>query len=130
MTPTVKIRLIRRKQKTDRETGRPAVNQNGYPIWDETSREWDETFQAWDEPFREVWAEEKGPTRSEFYAAQQAGVSVSATFTMYQRLYRGEQIVECRGERYRVIRAYPKDHTEMILVCSSEKEDQHGALCL
>lgn len=111
MTPTVKIKLIRRIQKKDEETGR-AVNQNGYPLWDETSRE--------------VWAEEKGPTRSEFYAAQQAGASVSATFTIYRRLYMGEQIVECRRKRYRVIRAYPKDHTEMILVCSSEKEDQHG----
>lgn len=114
MTPTVKLLLIRRTQRTDEQTGRPATNQNGYPIWEETSRE--------------VWAEEKGPTRSEFYAAQQAGVSVSATFTLYRRLYLGEQIVECRGERYRVIRAYPKDHTEMILVCSSEKENQNGAL--
>lgn len=114
MTPTVKIKLIRRTQKTDEQTGRPAVTENGYPIWDETSRQ--------------IWAEEKGPTRSEFYAAQQAGVSISTTFTLFRRLYLGEQTVECRGERYRVIRAYPKNYTEMILVCSSEKEDQHGAV--
>lgn len=104
MTPTVKINLIKRTQVQQ--------NENGYPVLEETARE--------------VWAEEKGPTRSEFYAAQEAGIAVSATFTLYRRLYMGEELVECRGERYRVIRAYPKDHTEIILVCGSEKEDQHG----
>jgi len=106
MTPTVKIRLIKRT-----ETAR---NENGYPVWEETSRE--------------VWAEEKGPNRAEFYAAQAAGVAVSGVFTVYRRLYLGEELLECRGQRYRVLRAYPKSHIETELTCTSEKVDQNGEI--
>lgn len=103
MTPNTKIRLIRAA-----ETG---VNENGYPVREET--------------FREVWAEKKGLTRSEFYAAQAAGTRVSGVFALFRGLYQGEEIVEHRGERFRVVRAYPRSLTEMELTCASEKVD-HG----
>ena len=62
MTPNTKIKLIART-----EAGQ---DQNGYPVWDETARE--------------VWAEKKGLTRSEFYAAQAAGTKVSGVFALFR----------------------------------------------
>ena len=104
MTPNTKIRLIKQV-----ETGQ---DQNGYPIYKETGRV--------------VWAERKGITRAEFYAAQAAGTKVSGVFTLFRALYRDEEILEHQGERYRVIRAYPKSITEVELTCASEKVDQDG----
>lgn len=104
MTHNAKIRLIRRT-----ETGQ---DQNGYPIYKETSRV--------------VWAEKKGLTRAEFYAAQAAGVKVSGVFSLFRDLYRDEEIIEHHGERFRVVRAYPKNITEVELTCASEKVDQDG----
>lgn len=98
-----KIRLI-----SVTETG---INENGYPIRKET--------------VREVWAEAKGLTRSEFYAAQAAGVKVSGVFSLFRGLYRGEELLEHQGNRYLVLRAYPKSLTEIELTCTSEKVD-HG----
>lgn len=102
MTPNVKIGLIKRT-----ETGQ---TQNGYPVYAETTRR--------------VWAEQKGPTRAEFYAAQAAGTKVTGVFTLFRGLYQGEELVELRGEHYRVVRAYPKNLTEIELTCTSEKADQ------
>lgn len=104
MTPNTKVFLI-----AEEETGQ---NPNGYPIREETRRE--------------VWAEKKGLTRSEFYAAQAAGIKVSGIFSVFRGVYRGEEVLEHKGERFRVIRAYPKSITEMELTCASEKADQYG----
>lgn len=104
MTPNTKIFLI-----AEKETGQ---NINGYPVRKETHRE--------------VWAEKKGLTRSEFYAAQAAGVKVSGVFSVFRGVYWGEELLEHQGERFRVVRAYPKSLTEMELTCASEKADQYG----
>lgn len=102
MTPNTKIRLISR-----RETGQ---DENGYPVWEESGRA--------------VWAEQKGLTRAEFYAAQAAGAKVSGVFALFRALYHDEELLEHHGERYRVIRAYPKGVTEVELTCTSEKANQ------
>lgn len=103
MTPNTRIKLIGRT-----ETGQ---DPNGYPLWEETARE--------------VWAEKKGLTRSEFYAAQAAGTKVSGVFAIFRGGYQGEELLEHQGERFRVVRAYPKSLTEVELTCTSEKVD-HG----
>ena len=104
MTPNTKIRLIKQT-----ETGK---DKNGNAIYKET--------------YREIWAEKKGLTRAEFYSAQAAGTKVSGVFSLFQTLYRDEEILEHQGERYRIIRAYPKSITEVELTCASEKVDQYG----
>lgn len=61
-----------------------------------------------------------GVTRTEFYEAMKAGITLSAVFEMWACDYTGQAIVEHHGKRYKVERAYPTGG-EMQLNCSEIK---------
>lgn len=57
---------------------------------------------------REVWADAQSVKRSEFYAAQNAGVRVDVVFAVRVEDYAGEVEVEHAGVIYDVVRSYKK----------------------
>lgn len=83
---------------------------NGYPI--HTERE------------RMVFAERMSVTRSEFYAATAAGISISHIFRMHAPEYEGETIVKYEGRRYAVVRTYQPDLYFVELSVSDESVPQ------
>lgn len=65
-----------------------------------------QTVSEWSE--REVWADHKSPTRSEFYAANQVGIDLTGTFVIHMEDYKDETQLVWRGDTYSIVRAYAK----------------------
>lgn len=87
----------------------PAGNDaNGQPLYTETRRE--------------IFAEELGTKRSEFYAALAAGLRPEKTLSIYEFEYGKEKIVEIDGERYQVLRTYPAGDERLELICTDIAE--------
>ena len=88
------------------------VNENGYKILTETRRE--------------VFANKKSATRSEFYAAKQAGDKISLVLEVSGIDYRGETCVEFGGKPYEVVRTYTRAGERVELNCKEAPEDGSG----
>ncbi len=67
-----------------------------------------------------VFAEKKSVTRSEFYAAMQAGVTATAVFVITALDYNNETEIEHNGKQYTVIRTYQPPGNDIELVCSDK----------
>lgn len=83
-------------------------DENGKPVYTETSRE--------------IFAEEIGTKRSEFYAALSAGLKPEKTLRIYEFEYDGEKIVEIDGVRYQITRTYPTGDERLELICTDIAE--------
>ena len=70
-----------------------------------------------DEVGREVFAEQSGVRRSEFYKAAAAGMTPAVTFTVSEADYQNERLVDYDGKAYKVIRSYPVPNRKLELVC-------------
>lgn len=81
-----------------------AYNENGVPIPTETRTE--------------VFVNVKSATRSEFYSALQAGMTISKVFTMMLCDYDGQKIIEYDNKKYNITRTYSKDNELLELNCS------------
>lgn len=66
----------------------------------------------------EVFVQESGTSRSEFYQAARAGMQISKTFRMSRWDYNGETELEHDGKHYKVERSYPLNVDEIELNCS------------
>lgn len=56
---------------------------------------------------RQVFAEVKSVTRTEFYQASNAGITPEAVFVLTDEAdYHGEKVIEYAGHRWQVIRTY------------------------
>lgn len=87
----------------------PAGNdENGKPVYTETSRE--------------IFGEEIGTKRSEFYAALSAGLKPEKTVRIYAFEYDDEKIIEIEGIRYQIIRTYPAEDERLELICTDIAE--------
>ncbi len=77
------------------------------------------------ETTNEVWAEETGVRRSEFYNAAVAGLRPEKTFVVWANEYNGQTKIEADGVKYKLIRAYNNpSKSEMIeLVCERVTAD-------
>ncbi len=62
-----------------------------------------------------------GVTRTEFYEAYKAGLELSAAFEMWACDYEGQKVIEHRGKRYKVERAFPLGDGVIQLNCSEVK---------
>lgn len=72
---------------------------------------------------REVFAEKKSATRSEFYSAMAIGITVSAVFVVNALDYNGETRIKCADKSYKLERCYEAPNSEYIeLTCSDMKE--------
>lgn len=78
---------------------------------------------------REVFANKKAATRSEFYTAKQAGDKIALVLEVRGADYRGETLVECEGRLYEVVRAYTESGETYELNCKEAQEppDEEGA---
>lgn len=84
------------------------VNENGYKTIKETRRE--------------VFANEKSATRSEFYQAKQAGDKIAFVLEVRGADYEGETRVEYGGRPYEVVRAYTATGEIFELNCKEAPE--------
>jgi SPP1 family predicted phage head-tail adaptor len=77
------------------------------------------------ETTNEVWAEETGVRRSEFYNAAVTGLKPEKTFIIWANEYDGQTKIEADGVKYKLIRAYNNpSRSEMIeLVCEKVTAD-------
>ena len=77
------------------------------------------------ETTNEVWAEETGVRRSEFYNAAVTGLKPEKTFIIWANEYDGQTKIEADGVKYKLIRAYNNpSKSEMIeLVCEKVTAD-------
>lgn len=57
-----------------------------------------------------------GVSQNEFYSSHKAGFNASATVEIFAADYNKEKIVDFRGERYNVIRAYQREPDYVTLV--------------
>lgn len=80
------------------------VNENGYDVTTETMRD----------VFCNAMA---GVSRSEFYEAFKAGMSLSATLEIWQGDYENERLVEHNGTRYEIVRVFPSGYGTLELTC-------------
>lgn len=65
-----------------------------------------------------VWANKKSVTRSEFYAANMAGVKIDAVFEVHAEDYEDQMAVTFDSANYEVMRAYAKGEGTFELMCS------------
>lgn len=65
-----------------------------------------------------VWADKKSVTRSEFYAANMAGVKIDAVFAVHAEDYDNQTAVTLGSTNYEVIRAYAKGEGVVELMCA------------
>lgn len=86
---------------------------------------------------REVYANKKTATRSEFYTAKQAGDKIALVLEVRGADYQGETLVECEGRLYEVVRAYTESGETYELNCkeaqeppetTQEGQDEEGAV--
>lgn len=75
---------------------------------------------------REVFCEVQSVSRSEFYSAAEAGLSVSRVFLTPAINYDGETIVEYMGTRYGVTRTYQTD-ADQLYIYVGEKVGAYGS---
>lgn len=66
---------------------------------------------------RDVYAEQGGVGRSEFYKAAAAGMTPAVTFTVSEADYKNERLVCFDGKDYKVLRKYPVPNRKVELVC-------------
>lgn len=57
---------------------------------------------------REVFAEEAGIARTEFFAAGQTGIKPACMFKIRAIDYDGEEVIEHNNAPYKIYRTYPK----------------------
>lgn len=77
----------------------------------------DDGYKAAQKTRREVFANKKSATRSEFYTAKQAGVKIALVLEVKGADYQGETRVEHDGRPYEVVRAYTKGGEVVELNC-------------
>ena len=70
-----------------------------------------------DEIGREVFAEQSGVGRSEFYKAAAAGMTPAVTFTVSEADYNNERLINFDNKVYKVLRTYPLPNRKIELVC-------------
>lgn len=80
-----------------------------------------------DETRREVFCNKKSATRSEFYAAKQAGDKIALVLEVRGVDYQDETRVEFEGKPYEVVRAYTKAGETIELNCKEAPEAAQGA---
>lgn len=68
---------------------------------------------------REVFCNEKGIKRSEFYQAQAQGIRPELCVEIRQADYKNEGHFEFNGDMYRIIRTYPVKNECLELICQS-----------
>lgn len=88
------------------------VNENGYKTLVELRRK--------------VFCNKKSATRSEFYAAKQAGDKITLVLEVRGADFQEETQVEFSGKRYEVVRAYTKSGEIFELNCKEAPEVQNG----
>lgn len=79
-------------------------DENGYEITEEVRNE--------------IFVEEKGVTRSEFYQAARADRKISKTLITSELDYSGETVIEHDGKRYSIIKSFPISGERVELSCS------------
>ncbi len=72
---------------------------------------------------REIFCNEKGIKRTEFYQAQTAGFKPELCIEIKADEYNKEQYFEFRGDMYRVLRSYPTKGENLELVCTALVND-------
>jgi SPP1 family predicted phage head-tail adaptor len=90
------------------------VNENGYKVEGEPIR-------------REVFVNKKTATRSEFYAAKQAGDKIALVLEVRGVDYQDETRVEYAGKPYEVVRAYTRSGETYELNCKEAQEPAQAA---
>lgn len=95
----------RRREKT--------VNENGYKVETEARRE--------------VFVNKKSATRSEFYAAKQAGDKIALVLEVRGSDYEGETRIEYGGNPYEVVRTYTRAGEVIELNCKEAPKPAEGA---
>lgn len=65
-----------------------------------------------------VWANKKSVVRSEFYAANSAGIKVDAVFEVHAEDYADQHVILYGSTQYEVIRAYQKGLGTVELNCA------------
>ena len=79
-------------------------------------------YETFEEKLTEVKCDSgNGVTRTEFYEAYKAGLELSAAFEMWACDYEGQKVIEHRGKRYKVERAFPTGDGALQLNCSEVK---------
>jgi len=76
---------------------------------------------------REVFANKKSATRSEFYTAKQAGDKIALVLEVRGADYRGETLVEHGGRLYEVVRDYTRSGETYELNCKEAQEPPETA---
>lgn len=76
---------------------------------------------------REVFANKKSATRSEFYTAKQAGDKIVLVLEVRGVDYQGETIVEHEGRLYEVVRTYTAGGETYELNCKEAQEPPETA---
>ena len=76
---------------------------------------------------REVFANKKTATRSEFYTAKQAGDKIVLVLEVRGADYQEETLVECEGRLYEVVRAYTQNGETYELNCKEAPEPPETA---
>lgn len=59
----------------------------------------------------------KGVVRSEFYEAMKAGNKLTATFEVYEDVYKGQELLKHEKTRYRIVRTFPTGYGTLELTC-------------
>lgn len=74
---------------------------------------------------REVLCSMESVSRSEFYAAAEAGLGATHTFKTHPANYEGETLVEYAGERFGINRVYQPD-PDTLYIYTGEKVGAYG----
>ena len=77
--------------------------------------------------WREVFANKKTATRSEFYTAKQAGDKIALVLEVRGADYQEETLVEYEGRLYEVVRAYTESGETYELNCKEAQEPPETA---
>lgn len=88
------------------------VNENGYKVETEARRE--------------VFVNKKSATRSEFYAAKQAGDKIALVLEVRGSDYEGETRIEYGGNPYEVVRTYTRAGEVIELNCKEAPKPAKG----
>lgn len=73
---------------------------------------------------RNVYSEQGGVGRSEFYKAAAAGMTPTVTFTVSEIDYQDERLINFNGKVYKVIRSYPVPNRKVELVCQGVEPNE------
>lgn len=87
-------------------------------LFDKTISKSDTGFETRNETTgREVYAEQCGVGRSEFYKAAAAGMTPAVTFIVSEADYQEERLIEYNSKVFKLIRSYPIPNRKIELVC-------------